>query len=102
MGRTIPQRKARRRTRPKSKADSSVFPLVRVRWITHKNGRKMMIPLVGKKSASKGRLSRKRGAKRRGDELDAEYASHTFLDRRRERESSVASLASEASTHTLG
>lgn len=58
-----------------------------------------MIPLVTK-SASKGRLPRKRKAKRRSDELDGEYVSHTFGRKYgRERESSVAS---EASTHTLG
>jgi ribosomal protein L28 len=92
MGRT--HSKAKRKTRRTVRSNS----LVRVRWITHKSGRKIMIPLVTK-SASKGRHPRKRRAKKRGDELDGEYVSHTVLKRCRDRESSVAS---EASTHTLG
>jgi hypothetical protein len=59
-----------------------------------------VVPLITK-SASKGRPPRKRRAKRRSDEFsDKEYVSHTVGRKpRRERESSVAS---EASTHTLG
>jgi hypothetical protein len=96
MGRTSVKKKARRKTRATVRSNS----LVRVRWITQKSGRKIMIPLVTKSALTCRLPPRKRRAKKRSDEFsDKEYVSHTLGRRCRSRSSSVAS---EASTHTLG